>query len=276
MNELVYQSNKGTPVTNSLLVAQKFGKEHKDVLRTIRNLTAENCAVLSMFYETTYYNEQNKQQPMFVMNRDGFTLLVMGFTGKEALKFKIDFIEAFNKMEELIKSGVHQIPQTFSEALMLAARQAETIERQKQHNQILEGENEHLTAEVRYLAPKAEYTDKVLQSTSTYTMTQVGKEFGMSAVALEKRLHKEGIMFKQSGQWFLYAKYQGKGYTQSRTHHYEHKDGTAGTNTITVWTERGRAFVHWFLSHDDERHKGADNQVLHKSAENPLRRIINI
>jgi anti-repressor protein len=74
MNELVYQSNKGTPVTNSLLVSQKFGKEHKNVLSLIRKMTAENSAVLSMFYETTYYNEQNKQQPMFVMNRDGFTL----------------------------------------------------------------------------------------------------------------------------------------------------------------------------------------------------------
>jgi Rha family phage regulatory protein len=233
MEKLVYQSNKGTPITNSLLVSQKFGKEHKDVLRTIRNLTAENCAVLSMFYETTYYNEQNKQQPMFVMNRDGFTLLVMGFTGKEALKFKIDFIEAFNKMEELIKSGANQIPQTFSEALMLAARQAEKIELQEK--------------EIKKLAPRAEYTDKVLQSDSTYTMTQVAKELGMSAVKLERKLHEEGIMFKQSGQWMLYAKYQDKGYTQSRTHTFTHSDGTRGTNTITVWTETGRAFVHWLF-----------------------------
>jgi phage antirepressor YoqD-like protein len=75
-------------------------------------------------------------------------------------------------------------------------------------------------------------------------MTQVAKEIGMSAVALEKHLHDEGVMFKQSGQWILYAKYQDKGYTKTRTHHYTHSDGTTGTNTITVWTEKGRAFVH--------------------------------
>ena len=119
-----------------------------------------------------------------------------------------------------------------------------TIENHKQRVQMLEGENEHLANEVKTLAPKAEYTDKVLQSTSTYTMTQVAKEIGMSAVALEKHLHDEGVMFRQSGQWILYAKYQDKGYTKTRTHHYTHSDGTTGTNTITVWTEAGRAFVH--------------------------------
>jgi phage antirepressor YoqD-like protein len=118
------------------------------------------------------------------------------------------------------------------------------IDASRQRVQILEGENEHLNREVKQLAPKAEYTDNVLQSTSTHTMTQVAKELGMTAIALEKTLHKAGVMFKQSGQWFLYAEYQDKGYTKSRTHYYSHNDGTTGTNTITVWTETGRQFVH--------------------------------
>jgi phage antirepressor YoqD-like protein len=75
-------------------------------------------------------------------------------------------------------------------------------------------------------------------------MTQVAKELGMSAVALEKKLRSANVMFKQSRQWMLYAKYQGKGYTKSRTYPYAYSDGTTATNTITVWTERGRAFVH--------------------------------
>jgi len=89
-NELVFRTQKGNPATNSLLVAEKFGKQHKDVLEKIRTMTAENSAVLSMFYETTYYNEQNKQQPIFVMNRDGFSLLVMGFTGKDWNGFYVE------------------------------------------------------------------------------------------------------------------------------------------------------------------------------------------
>jgi len=106
MEELVFKSAKGNPVTTSLLVAIKFGKEHRHVLDAIRNLitTAENSAVLSMFYETTYLNSQNKNQPMYIMNRDGFSLLVMGFTGQEALQFKLDFIVAFNGMEKQLKS----------------------------------------------------------------------------------------------------------------------------------------------------------------------------
>jgi prophage antirepressor-like protein len=114
----------------------------------------------------------------------------------------------------------------------------------QQRTQILEGENQLLTNEVKQLAPKAEYTDTVLQSVSTCTMTQVAKELGMSAVALEKKLHAKGIMFKQSGQWLLYAKYQTSGYTCARTHHFRHSDGSVGTSTVTVWTEAGRHFIH--------------------------------
>jgi phage antirepressor YoqD-like protein len=75
-------------------------------------------------------------------------------------------------------------------------------------------------------------------------MTQIAKELGMSAIALEKKLHEKGIIFRQSGQWVLYAKYQGKDYTKPRTHQYMRSDGTTGTNTITVWTEKGRKFIH--------------------------------
>ena len=119
-----------------------------------------------------------------------------------------------------------------------------TIENQKQRVQMLEGEKSLLERENRQLAPKAEYTDKVLQSANTYTMTQVAKEFGMSAHTFGQRLRSKGVMFYQSGQWLLTYKYQDKGYTKPRTHQYTHSDGTTGTNTITVWTELGRAFLH--------------------------------
>lgn len=105
MESLVFKNSDGKPVTNSLLVAEKFGREHKNVLQTIKNLTAENSAVRLMFVESTYLNEQNKQQPMYVMNRDGFSLLVMGFNGEKALQFKLDFIGAFNRMEDVLMTA---------------------------------------------------------------------------------------------------------------------------------------------------------------------------
>ena len=107
-NELVFKGENSQALTNSLLVAEKFGKEHRNVLQAIRDIigAAENSAYPQMFVESTYYNQQNGQNyPMFVMNRDGFTLLAMGFTGKRAMKFKLDYIAAFNKMEAALKDS---------------------------------------------------------------------------------------------------------------------------------------------------------------------------
>lgn len=103
-------------LTNSILVAKKFNKEHKHVLDAIRELIkgcAENSAD-PMFAESTYIHPQNGQEyPMYVMNRDGFTLLAMGFNGDKALRFKLDYIKAFNKMEEHIRNP-YQINETHS------------------------------------------------------------------------------------------------------------------------------------------------------------------
>lgn len=107
MNDLVFKGQNDQVVTTSLLVAEKFKKEHRNVLKSIRKLmTATNVAVAKMFDEKTYVNDQGKEQPMFFMNRDGFTLLAMGFTGDKAIDFKVEYINEFNKMEETIKKGL--------------------------------------------------------------------------------------------------------------------------------------------------------------------------
>ena len=105
MKDLVFRGQNDQVITTSLLVAETFEKEHRNVLKSIRKLmSATNVAVAQMFDETTYVNEQGKEQPMFFMNRDGFTLLAMGFSGEKALEFKVKYINAFNKMEAELKS----------------------------------------------------------------------------------------------------------------------------------------------------------------------------
>lgn len=108
-------------VTSSLQVAEVFGKEHKVVLKAIDELkegVAQNYA--NLFYEDSYIHPQNKQAyRQIIMNRDGFTLLAMGFTGKQALQFKLKYIEAFNKMEDHIKQQ-SQIPTSPRELAKLA------------------------------------------------------------------------------------------------------------------------------------------------------------
>ena len=101
MNNLVIMKDRQA-VTDSLKVAESFDKKHKDVLKAWKNLAAQNCATKKMFVESTYVN-RGKEYPMIYMNRDGFTLLAMGFTGKKALDFKLKYIQAFNKMEKRIR-----------------------------------------------------------------------------------------------------------------------------------------------------------------------------
>lgn len=123
MDKLVFKGQNDQILTTSLMVAEKFGKEHQHVLRDVRSLIegVSNLGDTPMFVETTYINEQNGQEyPMFVMNRDGFTLLVMGYTGKKALKFKLDYIAAFNSMEKQLREQ-QQKPLTSAQMFALQA-----------------------------------------------------------------------------------------------------------------------------------------------------------
>lgn len=125
-------------VTTSLQVAEVFGKEHKVVLKAIDELkegVAENSAdsfdgvaqnYADLFYEDTYIHPQNKQKyRQIIMNRDGFTLLAMGFTGKKALQFKLQYINAFNEMEKTIKEKSVSIPTTKRGLALLALEASE-------------------------------------------------------------------------------------------------------------------------------------------------------
>lgn len=89
-------------VVSSRQVAEHFGKEHKNVLASISDILAAEISATKFYHETTFEN-RGKQYPMYLMDRDGFSLLVMGFSGKEALKWKIKHIEAFNSMEHRLK-----------------------------------------------------------------------------------------------------------------------------------------------------------------------------
>lgn len=109
MNELVIMKGQQA-VTTSLQVAEVFGKEHKNVLRDISNLNLDRLNFEHMFMESTEPDLYGRDRRIYYMNRDGFTLLAMGFTGKKALDFKIKYIEAFNNMEKAIKEERIQLP----------------------------------------------------------------------------------------------------------------------------------------------------------------------
>jgi len=94
------------PATNTLIIAEHFGKNHKDVLRSLRELINDCSEEFGRrnFAPTPYYDAQGKQRTMYSLTRDGFMLLSMGFTGTNATRLKIAFIEEFNRME----AALHQ------------------------------------------------------------------------------------------------------------------------------------------------------------------------
>ena len=100
---VVTRNNDGELVVTSRQVAEDFGKQHQHVTQAIENLISENSLLKSMMMESEYTTERGRKYKEYLLTRDGFSLLVMGFTGSRALEWKLKYIEAFNKMEQAIK-----------------------------------------------------------------------------------------------------------------------------------------------------------------------------
>ncbi|MFR4530591.1 MAG: phage antirepressor KilAC domain-containing protein [Thomasclavelia ramosa] len=184
MNEVQIKYENNQMLVTSLQVARDFKKQHKHVLEAIREIkgVAENWA--DLFHKTTYIHEQNHQEyPMYLMNRDGFTLLTMGFTGKEALEWKLKYINAFNKMEAKLNSP---------EFIMNRA-----LELSKQRCDALLLENQELK-------PKALFADAVATSKTSILvgdLSKILKQNGINIGAnrLFAELRDKGYLIKRKG-----------------------------------------------------------------------------
>lgn len=227
MNELVImKENKA--VTTSLKVAESFGKRHRDVMRGIEGLR-KNAQAQRMFVKSTYVHPQNHQeQPMYYMNRDGFSLLVMGFTGKKALDFKLKYIDAFNKMEQTIKEGGLLTSHLSPEEIQLKKAYIEEMRKQndnKAHQlrnddakiflqlaKVADGyDNLHLATEFRNEAISRMQALPV-GGTREYSATEIAEMLGVSPVTIGTWANKLGIKHNRgmayrddSGRWHYYT-----------------------------------------------------------------------
>lgn len=255
MNDLVYRGKDNQPLTNSLLVAETFGKEHRNVLRDIKNLIEGGVLKneqTPMFEETTYMSEQNKQiYPLYVMNQDGFTLLAMGFNGKKAMEFKLKYIEAFNAMKKQIEQSKPSVPQNYLEALKSLVKAEEekqqlALENKQKDETIItiSKANVELGNKITEMLPKVSYYDRILQSNATMTITQIAQDYGMSAIAMNKELEAMRIQHKERGQWILYAQFLKGGYVHSRAVDIIRRDGRHDVKYNTEWTTKGRLFLY--------------------------------
>lgn len=236
MKNLVFKGENNQALTNSLLVAEKFGKEHQHVLRDIRNLVegVSKIGDTPMFVESSYIHPQNSQEyPLFIMNRDGFTLLAMGFTGDKALQFKLDYINTFNKMEEAIKSGGFHIPSSFSEALMLAARKAEELEK--------------AAKQISMLTPKADFADKAFDTDGKVDIGQAAKilNLGYGRNTLFKRLRKEGVFFANRNE--PKQRFVDAGYFELKEQLIPRENHPSFTVMKVFVTQKGLAYINLIL-----------------------------
>lgn len=124
------------------------------------------------------------------------------------------------------------------------------VEKLKQKNNLLEAENNQKDQLIGELKPKADYTDKILQSKGTVKVNVIANDYGLTAIAMNKLLHKLGVQYKQGNDWLLYKKYRGKGYTHSKTIHFYHSDGRPDTTMNMEWTQKGRLFLYELLKKD--------------------------
>ena len=105
MGEIINVQNlEGQLLVSSREIATNFEKQHKHVIEKIENTRAENLAVLEMFIESTYVASNGKTNKEYLITRDGFSLLVMSFTGAKAMTWKLKYIEAFNQMEQQLRN----------------------------------------------------------------------------------------------------------------------------------------------------------------------------
>ena len=213
----------GKVFVSSRDIARVFEKRHDHVLRDIREIIERDPEWgVSNFGETPYIEPQNGQSyTEFYMNRDGFTLLVMGYTGEKAMRFKKAYIAAFNEMERRLA------PQNYKEALLALVAAEEAREAIESQNKVLQ-----LTA-----AKYEGQTDTV----GLYKIGEIAEQLGISARRLNEFLKDCRIQYKPNGSptWRLYSEYLNENIALPRIVTLENGYDLP----MLLWTAKGRDFI---------------------------------
>lgn len=197
VGNLVQVGNNGQLVVSSRQVAEHFGKQHSHVMEAIREILVVGNSTAKLFFESTFEN-RGKQYHEYLMNRDGFSLLAMGFTGKKALEWKLKYIQAFNSMEQRIKDDAKTpaLPKTFAEALRLAAAQAEELEQAR---------------------PAVAFVERYVSTENTKSIRETAKILDIPERRFIDLLVTNGIIYRCQGVIVPIATYQKKGYFEVKT-----------------------------------------------------------
>jgi len=228
MNNLInlgVVEQSGKIVVSSRDVARVFEKQHAHIIRDVRDLKISEEFSLSNFGESNYTDTRGKLQPEYLMTRDGFTILAMGYTGEKAMQFKEAYINAFNEMERKLqqpysKEFLLENPEIFLEVL------TQQIALKKQNEQLM------LTA--------AKYEGHT-NTNGLYKIGEIAKELGVGARTLNKFLRDCRVQYLPNGSktWRLYSEYEKSDFAVPRI---VKLDGNREI-VLLVWTPKGRDFI---------------------------------
>lgn len=222
---------EGNPVIDSREVAKMTGKQHFNLMRDIQKYVSDiehnsNLNSATFFIPSTYTDKQNRVRACYLLTQQGCEFVANKMTGKKGNLFTAQYVQTFNQMK-LQQQTQFQIPQTYSEALRLAADQQEELEKAR---------------------PKVEYFDNQMQNPGLMTATEIAKDYGWHARELNAKLHELGVIFKQGKHWVLYQKYAGKGYAQYEPFPF---DENRQVRNNLKWTQRGKKFIYDLLAEHD-------------------------
>lgn len=238
MNLVQIENKNGNLVVSSRVVAEQLGKEHKNVLKDIRE---KSLLKFEQWIIPSKYKAGNGQEyDEFLLTKDGFVMLVFNYEGY--LEFKEAYINEFNRMERelTLKKDSYMIEDPVERAKKWIAEQEE-----KKALQIEVQVKEQVIQEYK---PRIEYLDTILKSQDTMTVTQIAADYGISAKRLNQILHDEKMQRKVGGQWLLYTDHMNRGYTRSETTEIRLKEGKNKLVINTKWTQKGRVKIHEILT----------------------------
>lgn len=231
---------KDRMITDSRNVSDVFNKQHRHVLESIRNLEKDVPNFRQMFFESTMPDSYGREQKVYFMNRDGFTLLAMGFTGSEAMKWKLKYIEAFNSLEKAWNTP----EQVMARALKLADR---TIEQLKYDNKALE-------QKIEQDKPKVIFSDAVSTSHTSILVGDLAKLICQNGVQIgQKRLfewlRQNGYLIKSgSSRNMPIQRYVEQGLFEVKESNVQNPDGSVRITKTTKVTGKGQIyFVNKFI-----------------------------
>lgn len=222
------------------------GKDIAEILgyANPRKALADHVEDEDKTYGVTICDAMGREQKPVCINESGLYGLVLGSKMAGAKKFK-RWVTA-EVLPSIRRHGMYAIDDLIDNP-ELGIRALTALKEERARRKALEIEADVLHRRVEIMEPKVSYYDLVLQCKDLLSTTEIAKDYGMSAKAMNQTLKEIGVQYCQAGVWFLYAKYQANGYTQTRTQSYEHADGSRGARLHTYWTQKGRRFIYELL-----------------------------